>query len=132
MSVSEILDFKTGTIVNQNISTSNIEIPADGYRFSLLGSGNAITLSSYKESDASVRQLLGFTSEDLLPDCVLDQNIQNRVNDLMDIINQQRTEINALNAYIEAMKSFMNVFKNTIFIESSPGTAEEYDYTNLL
>ena len=128
MSVRQILnDFLT--IDNAYLTNSSIKFERGNanYTIKVDNSGN---LALYAGSTNI--NILKCSQTDLLEDCLLSQIIEDRHNSNLALIQQQRSEIDELKAYIVKLKEFMTAFKSSVFIESEPGSLTDYDYQGLL
>jgi hypothetical protein len=128
MSVRQILnDFLT--IDNTYLTNSSIKFergPAS-YTLKVNDDGN---IALYGGS--SNINILKCSQTDLLSDCLISQIIEERHTRNLLLIQQQRTEINELKAYVVKLKQFMKAFKESLFIESEAGSLAEYDYSGLI
>lgn len=81
------------------------------------------------------KKLLSFTQEGLDNDSAITELIQTEVTTLLGLIDNLQQEINQLrldaNNRIAAENRFIDAFRNSIYIESLPGSRVEYDYTDL-
>lgn len=128
MSVRQILnDFLT--IDNSYLTNSSIKFergPAS-YTLKVNDDGN---IALYGGS--SNINILKSSQTNLTSDCLISQIIEERHTSNLLLIQQQRSEINELKAYVQKLKQFMNAFKESLYIESEPGSLAEYDYNGLI
>ena len=142
MSVADIMN-DLGVIEQQNIITTNhtFKNGNNTYLHSVDTSG------SYHITAADGGRLLSFNNDNSLSDCTISAEIVNVaalangaigaleeqaiiIDSLQERIASLELQATATNNYVNALQSFFNDFKESIYISNSSGA--EIDYNNLL
>lgn len=108
------------------------------------------SLGHYHITGQTGAKLLSFSPSNGLNDCAVKQHVSTQVNASIALLTQQYSQLQAANAsllstinvqqvriatletYINNTKVFFNAFKQSIFIEDSQGSNQEFDYENIV